>query len=243
MNLNKSICILKYLTIITDFFEVLPLIFCILFYKKLNTKGLKVFYVYALLLFVFVSLHLTSIFLNSKQLYHNVLRVYTLIEFTFLALFFFYSIKSRSISKLILLSIFPFWAFCIQQYLYVTTYFSVLPLLVEFIFFMIVIIYFFYEKMKTELIRPLYQSMTFWLSVGLFIYFSGNFFYLLLIQSTDDIALKNQFKIIYCIITIAKNLLLSCAFFASEEVQTTSKEFNIPDELNLDSFHPKSTFS
>lgn len=240
----KSIRILKYLTFITDFFEILPLIFCILFYKKLNTKGLKVFFIYTIILSVFVLLHIISInVIKSKELYYNVLRLYTFIEYSLLSLFFYYTLKNIFVGKLVLFSTIPFSFFCLYQYLHSINNFSVYPVLSEFIIFMVVIIYYFYEKMKTEVLRPLYQSIIFWLCVGLFIYFSGNFFYLVLIQSTNDPILINQLRVIYSIVTITKNVLLSFSFFANEIKERVINDFNIPDEINLDSFHPKSTFS
>ena len=37
---------MKLLSNITYLFEILPLLFCLLFYKKINTKPLKVFFIY-----------------------------------------------------------------------------------------------------------------------------------------------------------------------------------------------------
>lgn len=140
-------------------------------------------------------------------------------------------------------SILPFTVFCLANYWASQKSFNVYPLLVEFIFFMIVVIYYLYEKMKTEVLRPLYQSIVFWISVGLFIYFSGNFFYLIFIQSTTDKNVMNQLKIIYGIIAICKDILLSLSLLANETISNDTEDLYIPEELHLDSFNPKSTLS
>jgi len=210
----------------------------------LNTKALKVFFVYSIVLAAFASLLILSLkYFKSADFYYNVIRVYIIVELSTLSLFFFYVVQNQLIRKLILFSIFPFTVFCLANYWASQKNFNVYPLLVEFIFFMIVVIYYLYEKMKTEVLRPLYQSIVFWISVGLFIYFSGNFFYLIFIQSTTDKNVMNQLKIIYGIIAICKDILLSLALLANETISNDTEDLYIPEELHLDSFNPKSTLS
>jgi hypothetical protein len=50
-------------------------------------------------------------------------------------------------------------------------------------------------------------------------------------------------RIVYSIVTISKNILLSLAFLANEQVESTEDSFNIPNELNLDSFNPKNNLN
>ncbi|MBS1733381.1 MAG: hypothetical protein JST02_08805 [Bacteroidetes bacterium] len=104
---------------------------------------------------------------------------------------------------------------------------------------MILIIYFFYERMQTVVSYPLYQSITFWISVGLFLYFTGNFFFLLFKKTSNDPNLKNQMRSIYVIVTISKNIILSSAFFANEVPENQEEEFSIPANLDLDDFSGK----
>lgn len=210
----------------------------------MNTKALKVFFVYTIVLSVFVFLHVLSIYyFKSKEVYFNIIQLYTLVEFVIFSIFFRNVIQNAFAKNIILFSTIPFSIFCIYNYFQSQENFNVYPLLVEFIFFMIVIIYFLYEKMKTEVLRPLYQSIVFWISVGLFIYFSGNFFYLVFIQSTNDKSVINQLKIIYSAIAISKDILLSLAFFAHETSNNDTNDLYIPEELHLDSFNPKSTLN
>ena len=112
-------------------------------------------------------------------------------------------------------------------------------LIIEFLIFIIFIIYFFYEKMKTVVLYPLYQTITFWICVGFFLYFTGNFFFFLFIKSTSDQHIKMQMKFIYNIVTISKNIFLGFAFFANEVVESKDDNLEIPDNLDLDSFSNK----
>ena len=96
--------------------------------------------------------------------------------------------------------------------------------------------------MQTVVLYPLYQSITFWICVGLFLYFTGNFFFLLLIKSTSDVDIKLQMKIFYSFVTITKNVFLSLAFFATEKIDEEDI-LHIPSELDLDSFNPKTTLN
>ena len=90
--------------------------------------------------------------------------------------------------------------------------------------------------MQTVVFYPLYQTITFWICVGLFLYFTGNFFFLLLIKSTSDIHVKIQMKTLYSFVTITKNIFLSVALFASEINEGKNDNIEIPDYLDLDDF-------
>ena len=81
---------------------------------------------------------------------------------------------------------------------------------------------------------PLYQSISFWICVGLFIYFTGNLFYLIFITSTEDKHLISQMQIIYSCVTIAKNLIIAFAWLAHERLETNADILQIPDDMQLD---------
>ncbi len=104
----------------------------------------------------------------------------------------------------------------------------------SFIFFLV---YFFYEKMKTIAERPIYQNISFWICVGLFLYFTGNFFFLLFSRYGTDVVFKNQIQSIYIAVTITKNIILSFSFFANEFKEDDDAP-KFPSNLNLDAFGP-----
>ena len=108
------------------------------------------------------------------------------------------------------------------------------------------IIFFLFEKIQINHEIPIYSLISFWVCVGLFVYFTGNFFYILLVQNSAnaDSGIKNQLKLIYCVITISKNLILSFALIKNEIENTINKyNFQIPKDLNFDSFSPNNNIN
>lgn len=80
--------------------------------------------------------------------------------------------------------------------------------------------------------------------MGLFIYFTGNFFYFLFINSSKDKQFVEQMKFIYSFVTICKNIILSIAFLVKEETEfQKNKAFDMPNELDLDSFSPNNNLN
>jgi hypothetical protein len=144
-------------------------------------------------------------------------------------------LKNKIAKKVILYSIIPFTLFAILNYILTDKdKFSNAPYIVEFLVFMFILIYYFFEQMKFVRMYPLYQSLSFWLCVGLFIYFTGNFFYLLFITSSGDRELASQMKIVYCFVNIAKDIILSLAWLAHEPTEEENAELHIPDDVHLD---------
>lgn len=50
-------------------------------------------------------------------------------------------------------------------------------------------------------------------------------------------------KIIYSLVTITKNILLSFSFFATEFIEGNEDSLNLPSELDLDSFYPNNNLN
>lgn len=226
---------LTYITFIT---EIIPLIFCIFFYKKLNTKALKVFFYYVIFLsFSVIASVITLQLLKSQAIYYVILKLYTLFEFTLVAYFLRSIIKNTTVVKVLKYSMYVFVPVCIYFYIITnSSRFSTYPSIIEFLFFIMVLIYFFYEKIKTVIIYPLYQSHTFWICVGFFIYFTGNFFFFLFSNTTSDKSFITQLNIIYSFVTIIKNIILSLSLLVNEPIELNDDEFHIPTDINLDEF-------
>ena len=229
--------ILKSLTYITFLTEILPLVFCVIFFKKINTKGLKVFFIYTILLSFFSITGLALLFFNSKSAYILIVRLYTIVEYILLSILLYNFFENKTAKRVVIFSIFPFVIFTIINLLINEYKYSSYPLLIEFFCFIIFIIYFFYEKMNSSLDRPIYQNISFWICVGLFFYFTGNFFFLLFPVSSTDLVFKNQIQSIYIAVTITKNIILSLSFFATEFKEDDDTP-NFPSNLNLDGFRP-----
>ncbi len=211
----------------------------------MNTKALKVFFVYTIVLAFFVLFSILELFVfKSKSAYLFTIKLYGLVEYCLFATFLYQLYQSTLAKKIIIFSIIPFVIISIvNYYISLGSNFSNYPLLIEFLAFIVFIIYFFYEKMNTVVEYPLYQSISFWISMGLFIYFTGNFFFFLFINSSKDKDFMTQMRTIYSLVTITKNIILCVAFFATEKIETQEDILHIPSELDLDSFNPKTTLN
>lgn len=174
-------------------------------------------------------------FVKNRSYYFFDLRVYLLFEYTILIYFFYELLRNKLIKKLLLLTVIPFFIFAVINYFNTDpNTFNNLPVITEFLTFMIIIIVYLFEKMNIVTAYPLIKSISFWLCVGLFIYFTGNFFYLVFITSGKDAAFVKQMKVVYSIINISKDIILSLAWFAHERIETKEDELRIPDEVHLD---------
>lgn len=85
---------------------------------------------------------------------------------------------------------------------------------------------------------PLYQSISFWICVGLFLYFAGSFFFFLFIKSGVDKEFVILMNSIYAFVVVIKNLLLSFSLFASESSDNKNEALHIPNDLDLDELSP-----
>ena len=83
---------------------------------------------------------------------------------------------------------------------------------------------------------PLFRSISFWLTVGLFIYFTGNLFFLLFLFSTSDKEILKQMFLIYSGVTITKNIIIASAWFADERVTTDADIIQLPENMHLDDY-------
>ncbi len=236
--MNKLTLIQSYLIYITFASELSPLIFCLLFFKKLHTKSLKVFFIYTCLLFFFALASFLIIkFIGNPTLYYFVLRLYSIVEFSVIAMFFFHVIKLPLGKKIILLLIGLFLVFASVDYLMSEkSQFNNHSNLISSLVLIVFIIYYFYEKMKIVVMYPLYQSIVFWISVAFFLLFTGTFFFFLLATYSRDQTFRNQLTYIYSIVTITKNILLCLSLFATENVEEKSDELQIPTHMDLDEF-------
>ena len=210
------------------------------FIKKIKINYLKVFFVYIILLAFFSSISLYVLNIeHSKAAYLFIVRLYFAVEYATLVFFFSLLFQNKLVKKIILFSIIPFWVYCIYNF-FVSEHdtFNNYPALIEFSVFILVILFYFYEKMKIVSNIPLFQSISFWLCVGLFIYFTGNLFFLLFVTSTSDKELLKQVFLIYTGVTITKNLILAGAWFAKEKLQTDADIIQIPENMKLDDDFP-----
>lgn len=190
---------------------------------------------YLLGLAVISGLILFLIFYVKNGTYNlSIVNIFLLFEYLSFSIFFFYLLDNKLVKKIILISIPLFFIFTIYTFLRskLNTY-NPQPFMVEFLAFMIVILFYFYEKMLKVSVVPIYKTISFWICVAFFIYFTGSFFYFLLANSSKDSVFVRQMKQIFSSVSIVKDIILCLAWFAHEP---TGKEpiINVPEGLGLD---------
>ena len=166
--------------------------------------------------------------------------LYPIIECVLLSYFYYLLLRTKN-KKIILFSatILLCFAFLID-FLFNKRNPSFLPLALEGFFYIVIIMYFFYEKVKYISNAPLYSISSFWISIAFLITFSGTFFlYLFSISMMNkDPAFKYQYNIIYGCFTILKNTLLCIAVFVNRTSNISIKEKMIAPNLDLDTSYP-----
>jgi|GEM_PF-7000752 len=85
--------------------------------------------------------------------------------------------------------------------------------------------------MNSEEMTPLHQSIYFWIIVALMLYFSGSFFFFLFSNAGVD---RNLMAIVYCLVVLLKDILLSVSLLASETDEYKSNILQIPTDINFD---------
>lgn len=190
---------------------------------------------YAILLFTFSSLSLFTLAVyHARTLYLVGIRLFTVLEFSVIALFLANVLKSQIVKKIIYGIVPVFIVYAVINYLFLSSN-KYYPNLISALLLFTMIIYFFYEKMQTVVLYPLYQSITFWICVAFFLYFTGTFFFFLFINSSGDKEFIILMNSIYGIVTILKNILLCLAMLASEQLETDEDtELRIPTGIDLD---------
>lgn len=235
--------ILKSLTDIVFISESIPLIFCLFFLKRIKTKALKVFFIYLLLhavLSIFGYKYGTNV--ETYCIYISLLRVHLILEFLLLSYFFYNIIISKLKNYLLIIAPFFLALVLFDYFKFGNETFSSLPTLTEYIVFIIAIIVYLYDVMSKVNAIPIYTSLIFWISVGLLISFSGNFFYILVVDNYKSgvwqISEKTvrQIIMVNCLVTITKNIFLSFSFFVKEKQEKTDLPF--PEDLDLDLITP-----
>jgi len=161
-------------------------------------------------------------------------------EFVLIALFFKLNLVQLKLKKLISFLIIPFTLFSLYDFLTTLNQpFTYYPLVFECLLFPLIIILFFYEKMKYNTKFAIYLSPGFWIAVGFLIFSTGNFFLFLfskmLLQDTHNKFLYNN---IYGFFTILKNALLCTAVVVSRNSTYGIKKEGIDINLELETFTP-----
>jgi hypothetical protein len=239
--LRKLYLILHNLIYITYLAELLPLILFLIFFNKIKSTEIRVFFVYTIVFALFLSISIyTRFFLKNLNLQLIVNRISLVVEFIFLSIFFYYSLSNKYRKWIFIIWSIIFFSYSIYDYnISKSGYFSFIPLVIECLFFLVVIVNFFYEKIQYSISAPIYNSPVFWISVAFLIYFSGNFFLFLLSNSMfKNQNFKDLYTLIYSSVTIFKNIFLCVAVITNRELVNQQQMEAKPIDIDLGTFNP-----
>lgn len=215
------------------------------FLKKINNHGVKVFFFYTLFLAVLLSLSLYFKFIQNNKAHQLIVNRFALVsEFILLSVYYYAFLKLKRKKILFITASVFFVAYSLYDYLITKDPldFSYRPLVIECLFFALVIIYFFYEKLQFSVNMPILHTPEFWVSVAFLLYFSGNFFLFLFSTSMlKNPEFRNQYVIIYGTVTITKDILLTVAVIVHAYIgysRNDNSGLNEPMKINLDSYYP-----
>lgn len=198
---------------------------------------MRVFFFYTCSVAFFISL---LFFLRTfdKDTNHSLVvqKIYPIVESIILSFYFFHILRSKyrksvlAISTFLLSSLFAFELFS------ETTKPSFLPMALQGMFFIVVILYYFFEAMQKITAVPIYFSSSFWILIAFLINFSGTFFLFLFSISVPNknVQFINQYNIIYTIFTAIKDILLCYSILLNRSAGTAINDKNKYVQPNLD---------
>ena len=138
---------------------------------------MRVFFAYTLVFSLGIGLNYTFSFILKDRLAVTILlKTMLVLEFAFISLYYTVTLKNRNWKVLILITNLLFWGYCNR--IFSNTPPDEFPrnvLAIECLFFIVVIVYDFFEKMQQHyVVEPIYHNSSFWISVSFLIYFSGS---------------------------------------------------------------------
>ncbi len=240
VNFEKTNPILQNLIYITYLAELLPF-FLFLFFRNRRSKAeIRVFFLYTIFFSFFLLLSAIFLLLFNDPVHQLIVnRIFLVCEFVFLSIFYFNLLKYKFRKPIFIISSVLFLIYSIYDYIITEKgTFNFKPLIIECFFFLLVIVFYFYEKIQFNIETPIYYSPDFWISVAFLIYFSGNFFLFLFSQSMfKSPGFREQYTVIYSTVTIIKNIFLSTAIVVNSNLRVAEEESLRSININLDSFY------
>ena len=200
-----------------------------LFFKRIKNRDKWFFFYYTILTSISIGLLLLFRYIYpSKTVYYSIVRTHNFLEFAILTYLFSLYFTKPFAKKLFIYCIVPFCILCIFDYLKAAQpSLAYLPLVFESIFFIILIIYFFYDKIKYHPNEPLFNKFLFWVAAAFFINYSGNFLLFLYSKTVaNNENFKSNYNIIYGLVTIIKNILLCIGATIKEPIKNNTNSYD-----------------
>jgi len=197
------------LPVIFTLSEILPVILYACFIKRNRHEGLQLIFLYCL---ISLSTEYLFFFLRHRVDKFYLYASFTIIEYTLLTIFLYFSLKDKKLWFIPIVGSLLFYSIVIVNFLTKKSeVFDSLSASVESILIIIYSIVFLYIQIKDPSVIFVYQTKKFWIVIAFFIYFSSTLF-LFLYAATFTNQEHKSYWIINNIFDILKNVLFCIAF-------------------------------
>jgi hypothetical protein len=203
-------------------------IFCFIFFAKRNTSLLPILiFSYCLYSLINELARLNGldslISIPNKDFY--LLSTYTIIEYILLSSYLYILIKKKILKKVLIVFSIIFLIVSLGNLIFIKEIIpgeiDSIPLAISSIILISCSLVYFFETIQTPEISFIYSKPSFWVVVGIMIYFSGTFFLFLQYENLSDTD-KKTFWIINMFCLILKNIFFSISFILKPENQHIS---------------------
>ena len=193
--------------------HLLPLVFFLLFKRNNIEKSLRVIFYY--ILYCIINEALGDYFqIIHFDNYLLLFRLFTIAEFSFFCIFYYYIVPSGMIKKTVFPIMGAFIILALVSYLLSSqsNSFDSISIGIESILIILMCIYYLFVQIKGTNNLFLYSTSNFWIIISFLIYISGTFFlYIMAKYMFNDRSFQIQYDFINSIFNILKNILLSVA--------------------------------
>ena len=148
-------------------------------------------------------------------------RMFTVIEFIVLSVYFHKIISNKIIKKIIPVIATVFVLFCLYDlFTSKSSYFDSVPVAVEAILILGYCVIFLFQQLKSPDSLFLYSTPTFWVIVAFLIYFAGTFFVFIYAQNYyGNEHFDRNYTLINSTFLLLRNIFISIAFFVRPRKQ------------------------
>ena len=192
------------------------------FFKQ--KKSTPIFFICIYLIFCLLADYLINPIIESiLKNYNTGIRLFTILEYSFCTAFFYKKIESPKIKKIITIvsPIFLIYSFSDFYFSEITSFDSI-PTGLSALLVLFYSISFLFEKINNPRIYLLYNTQSFWITVGMIIYFSGTFFLFIFSQNEfENPEFRLVFDFLLLTFSILRNLFFAIAFLIPPEKENT----------------------
>lgn len=167
-----------------------------------------------------------SYFTDYSEFVLILLSAYTIIEYLIFSLVIYWSLKRKSLKRIILIAIPIFLLFSLYQYISgLSDKIDSLSITVENLILICFTLFYFFEQLVEPQDRFVYTSFRFWIILGILIYSTGTFFFFLQSDKLSDDQ-WNDWSLINYFCTILKIIFFSVAILMKKENSDNISEEN-----------------